>query len=1027
MNKQELIKTFTSPGAEYRGKPFWSWNGELEEKELQRQVDVMKEMGLGGYFMHSRAGLITEYLGDEWFDLINKTTDYGEKLGMQSWLYDEDRWPSGSAGGKVTVDPQYRMKSLYVFESSPEKYEHKDDELAVFSAELDGLKLGAYDRISPEDVKNVKDQKILQFRIIPDAPNSNYNGTTYIDTMSTKAVDKFIEMTHEEYKKRCGDRIGRSIKGIFTDEPHRGHAMDNRSEHDGVISCATAYTDDLFEEFEARYGYDLFSRLPELFYQKDGEAVSPVKLNYFDLACNLFVERFMKRINDWCEKNNMIFTGHVLHEDSLTNQTVPNGSLMRNYEFMGYPGIDLLSEGNRCYWVVKQLASAARQVGKKWLLSELYGCTGWQFNLRSHKTVGDWQALLGINVRCQHLSWYTMEGESKRDYPASILHQSPWYKDYSFVETYFARFGLMMQQGKPLCDVLVINPIESIWCRTYLGWAQWISPVSPLAHETEAAYQKLFNILIHNHIDFDYGEEQMMIPRTTVEKTADGAILHVGEASYKTVIVSGMITVRPTTLKILKEFRDAGGKIVFAGEVPAYVDAVLSDESEKLASGCIRVPFEEKDIVSTLRNEIGINTVSVSNENGSCGDVLTQVRYDSGSDIYIAAFLNTNREAAAGTVSVTMTVSDGYEPQLWSLETGERYAIPYHRFESGIVFQLQLEAAGSAMVVLSRERDVKELPKKPETVKAYEIDGEFEYSCDEPQACVLDFARWRTAGGEYSEEAESLKIDQKVRDHFGIEHRGGGMLQPWYAKLHDKKVYGDIELEYTFDIEKMPVGDVYLCGERPELNSYSINGMPLVCPDQSDFYIDNCLKKMPVPKDALKYGTNKVNVKVSFMRTTNIESLYLIGNFGVKLDGTKRTLTSLPEKATFGGTYDQKMPFYTGCLTYTVPNCRFEKPADGERVIVKADSFAGGLAKVNGQVLAWEPYEADVTEAVRNGEDIKITLVGTRRNLFGPLHLVPLFHGAYGPGHFVTGGDAWTDNYNLIPAHLGKIKVKTVR
>ena len=147
------------------------------------------------------------------------------------------------------------------------------------------------------------------------------------------------------------------------------------------------------------------------------------------------------------------------------------------------------------------------------------------------------------------------------------------------------------------------------------------------------------------------------------------------------------------------------------------------------------------------------------------------------------------------------------------------------------------------------------------------------------------------------------------------------MLQPWYAKLHDKKIYSDIELEYTFDIEKMPEGDVYLCGERPELNSYSINGMPLVCPDQSDFYIDNCLKKMPVPKDALKYGTNRVNVKVSFMRTTNIESLYLIGNFGVKLDGTKRTLTSLPEKATFGETYDQSMPFYTGCLTYTVPNC----------------------------------------------------------------------------------------------------------
>ena len=91
--KRVLKNEFTTPSAEYRGKPFWSWNGELREGELIRQAGVMKEMGLGGYFMHSRAGLITEYLGDEWFDLINAVADAAEKDGMEAWLYDEDRWP----------------------------------------------------------------------------------------------------------------------------------------------------------------------------------------------------------------------------------------------------------------------------------------------------------------------------------------------------------------------------------------------------------------------------------------------------------------------------------------------------------------------------------------------------------------------------------------------------------------------------------------------------------------------------------------------------------------------------------------------------------------------------------------------------------------------------------------------------------------------------------------------------------------------------------------------------------------------
>ena len=349
MEHKEFLDTFVHPGAAYRGKPFWSWNGELRGEELVRQVDVMKEMGLGGYFMHSRAGLITEYLGEDWFRLINEVADAGEARGMEVWLYDEDRWPSGSAGGKVTVDPQYRMKSLYVFESDPEKFSgFGTDTFSVFVGKVDGINLYGYkalkDGENPADIIAAQSKlyadkpgtwKVLHFRIIPDQPSSNYNGTTYIDTMSRKAVDRFLELTHEEYARRCGDRIGTTIKGIFTDEPHRGHCLDNCSEQDGVRSCAMCWTDDLFEEFVVRYGYDARPILPELFYRPDGEVVRPIKLNYIDLADNLFLERFAMPINEWCNRHGMIFTGHVLHEDALMNQVVPNGSLMRFYEHMG--------------------------------------------------------------------------------------------------------------------------------------------------------------------------------------------------------------------------------------------------------------------------------------------------------------------------------------------------------------------------------------------------------------------------------------------------------------------------------------------------------------------------------------------------------------------------------------------------------------------------------------------------------------------------------------------------------------------
>ena len=89
MNKGDLNKIIAKPGAERRGKPFWAWNGELCADEICRQVNIMNEMGFGGFFMNSRAGLATEYLGSEWMDMVEAAADEAEKLGMEAWLYDE--------------------------------------------------------------------------------------------------------------------------------------------------------------------------------------------------------------------------------------------------------------------------------------------------------------------------------------------------------------------------------------------------------------------------------------------------------------------------------------------------------------------------------------------------------------------------------------------------------------------------------------------------------------------------------------------------------------------------------------------------------------------------------------------------------------------------------------------------------------------------------------------------------------------------------------------------------------------------
>lgn len=103
-----------------------------------------------------------------------------------------------------------------------------------------------------------------------------------------------------------------------------------------------------------------------------------------------------------------------------------------------------------------------------------------------------------------------MEGEAKRDYPASIFFQSPWWKQYKYVEDYFSRLGVMLNQGAPVCDVLVVNPIESVWSQVCVRSFNGLSPAAPEIAEMEDKYADLFHWLAGERIDFDYGDEEMM-------------------------------------------------------------------------------------------------------------------------------------------------------------------------------------------------------------------------------------------------------------------------------------------------------------------------------------------------------------------------------------------------------------------------------------------------------------------------------------------------------------------------------------
>ena len=1015
MSREELFELFREPGPAFRGKPFWSWNGALDREELLRQIGVLHRMGMGGFFMHSRTGLATEYLGDEWFELINACADEGERLGMESWLYDEDRWPSGTAGGMVTRDPQYRMRYLHMATVDAPAFAWPPHALAVFAARREGIDVSALRRLSPGE--GIGDSPhALVFTVREMAPSSFYNGATYVDTMNPAATARFLELTHERYSARCGDRLGRSINGIFTDEPHRGALMDPFSGAGPDCEHMVPWTAALPDRFREAFGYDLLERLPELFLRKDGAPVSQVKWHFAEMLLRLFLEGFLMPIDRWCREHGIALTGHVLHEDSLAAQTAMNGSMMRCYEHMELPGIDLLTEGNRAFWVAKQLQSAARQLGRPWLLSELYGCTGWQMPFEGHKAVGDWQALFGINLRCHHLCWYTMEGEAKRDFPASIFHQSAWWTEYHHVETYFARIGALLSQGQPRCDTLVISPVESVWCQVHPGWARFLGAASPAIQALEKQYAELFHWLQGAQIDFDYADEEMM-GRLGEVVEGETPVLRIGEARYRTVVLGGMTTVRSSTLALLERFMAAGGSVVFAGEPPAYVEALPSSAARELSSRATRTPWDRGSVVAAC-DAVSEPFVRATLTDGSRPEsVFVQVRQDGERLIVFALNVDRDRPVAGATVHVR----GEHLAEEWDCLRGRRSAAPATIVDGWTRIEADFPPAGERIWVLEPSRGrTPEPPVRLREVASVEVAGPFAYTLSEPNVCVLDRVQWRVGEEPWQPACEVLKADRAVRDRLGLPHRGGEMLQPWYNRQQGVEPLGRVAVRYAFDVVAPPAGPVELVLERPDRFDVTVNGTPLDVGGQSQWWVDICFRRFELPPGSLRVGQNVIELACDYDANLGLEAVYLLGGFGVTVRGLRAEVTGLPETLSVGDVTTQGLAFYSGAIRYRVGVP--PRPSGSERVVVRTPSFRGACVVAVGggerTLIPWQPYEADVTAAARAGAPLELELILTRRNTFGPLHQTPLDAPGYGPGNFVTEGAAFSEAHMLYPAGL---------
>ena len=966
-----IQRDFMSIDDNFRPMCYWGWLENMRDDETAFQVEEMSRAGLGGYVAHARGGLEVKYMGPEWQSSVKTAIKTGEKHGMITIMDDEDGWPSGFGSGEVNGRGDfYHQKLMYC------------EELQGDTIEITSRTLGVYRKIADgfEQV-NINNPLPTETLIHIYYKTDKY----YVDLADPTVTQAFIDSSYEKYKKLCGDEFGKGMWGIFSDEPQltREHMLWSYS---------------LPLVFLNNCGYNLIDKLPCLYY--DTPEADKVRHDYYKNCAYMFVNNYARPIQQWCEKNNLVFTGHTCLEDDFYGQITCSGNTMPFYEYFTVPGIDWLGRSSVANVTIKQLTSVAAQLNKPRVLSEMYGCAGWNISFEEMRWIGTQHSMYGVDLMLQHLGLYSLKGQRKREYPAALFYQQPWWDKFSVFNEYFARLNKLINQSTEQVRVLVIHPMETAWV---------------LKNDTDNTrlrnYSREFNSfldnLLYTGINFHLGDSTIMRNYGSVKDKT----LRVGQCEYDVVIVPDSKNIAKSTADMLSTYTANGGKLISVGDFPIEADGVyyplLADLKNKTVS-----------VVSEKLPELCGVEIYVELKNNKDIHLVTRVYKNQKFHILLNISQNESRNFSVRGIPKKCAVLN-LETMLYSAVNLDNITLA--PMESLIIVEgavPQIPALPTGNAELTRQID------------SFEI-----IDCS-PNALTLDSCRYSIDGGEIM---PIISVNQLQ----GQLIKGGNDC--------------DLKLYFNFNTQYLPEKELFLVIEEPHRCQISLNGVKL---DNVDcgYYTDKSFRKIDIT-GKIRLGNNEIIISRRFEndphtydiknrvgvheaesnRTTvqtEIEAIYVIGDFSVDFDGIYTTggNNSFFAKGNFAITEPKKyisaecmtltkngFPFFSGHITLEA-KLDLEK-TDGKRVILdigKPDCVLSEL-NINGHIhlFQWAPYESDITDWIKQGENsVRITLYTSNRNLLGPLHNKEGESYGVGPHSYAHNQIPETDTFAFVPFGL---------
>jgi hypothetical protein len=880
----DLYQSFQNPSAAARPFVRWWWNGgRVVEKELIRELNVLKENGISGVEINPIAFpkdnnpmdyQTLNWLSEEWLTVLKATLIAAKALGITCDIIVGSGWPFG--GEFLKKEEQIQLLALATKHlKGPQRFSITKEELLTEtnflmkrkggSMELFGLRLSAanLDSFNPGvDLNSQLNNK----EILIDIPAGDHvlyamvklrgyaSVTLGAPGASGPVLDHYNKAAVQGYLNRMSDAItskignmGDYFRSVFVD------SLELRGSN---------WCDDMLDQFKQKRGYSLEPYLPFILFKlskklthtgtqshesiitlspQTQDEINRVRYDFETTRLELFNERFLQTFTDWCKKNKVKSRVQAYGREYYTLESamlvdIPECETWIRDDIGG----DLLEntfKGGRAYRPVnKFVSSAARLAGKRMVSCEEITNTDIVFNdtLERIKIAGDQSNLSGVTHSILHGFNYSppeIPFPGWVRYGSFFSEKNTWWPYLKTWIDYKARLSAVFQDSEMQSNIAIMLPLADMWSEVGLQYQQ----VPQIVYPKYA--NNIWESIHQNGSGCDYINENILQKCSF----SDGK-LYYNTRNYKTLLMTEMESIAPDTPRLLRKFVDTGGQLIFIGKEPvkSFGKQNAEESNQKVYAEIQSLKKEfphhvsffpapkEKIIDWYTKLQLKYKLTPYVKFDRPVSHV-SQVHYKT-SEAEIFFICNYHLEKGHEFIATFNIVNK--TAWLWDPETGKRYLYPYQGEKN--VLKINLDPAQSMLIVFTNENKG-ELYPLPKAVRKQP------YCIEGPWNVILEKVDEELVKTEFKKLID-FKDDPKLQSF------GGVIFYEKKLRIENPENYNSLNLGKVFGISELEV-----------------NGQPL----GFKWYGRHIYEL----KGALKIGENTIKIKVTTVLGNYVKSL----------------------------------------------------------------------------------------------------------------------------------------------------------